>query len=158
MTLVDQVSVPDRARELACLDRVDYADCFAVSVSSIRPPEEWIRLAVGAMPRLFLAVRAAHRTLGLPLAPANSADHVIGWDILRSEADSAVLGNAGVLGVGRIVGITSPDSIQLATLLTLNGWRGRALWAVAAPVHRVVARYVLAALPVCDAKVARRRG
>jgi hypothetical protein len=154
VTRVDQVSVPDRARELADLDRVDYADCFAVSVASIRPPEEWIRLAVDAMPKLFLAVRAAHRTLGLPLAPANSVDHAIGWDILRSEADSAVLGNAGVLGVGRIIGITSPDGLQLATLLKRNGWRGRALWAVAAPVHRAVARYVLAALPVCDAKAA----
>jgi hypothetical protein len=154
MILVDQVSVPDRARQLAGLDRVDYADCFAVSVSSIRPPEEWIRLAVDAMPKLFLAVRAAHRTLGLPLAPANSADHVIGWDILRSEADSAVLGNAGVLGVARIIGITSPGIVHLATLLTLNGWRGRVLWAVAAPVHRAVARYALAALPVRDANSA----
>jgi Protein of unknown function (DUF2867) len=154
MTRVDQVSVPQRARQLAGLDRVDYADCFAVSVSSVRPPEEWIRMTVDAMPKLFLAVRAAHRTLGLPLAPANSADHLIGWDILRSEADNVVLGNAGVLGVGRIIGITSPDTVQLATLLTLNGWRGRALWAVAAPVHRVVARYALAALPVCDAKAA----
>jgi hypothetical protein len=154
MTRVDQVSVPHRARELAGLDRVDYADCFAVGVSSIRPPEEWIRLAVDAMPKLFLAVRAAHRTLGLRLAPANSADHVIGWDILRSDADSAVLGTAGVLGVGRIIGITSPGGVQLTTLLDLNGWRGRALWAVAAPVHRAVARYVLAAMPVCDAKAA----
>ena len=154
MTRVDQVSVPHRARELAGLERVDYADCFAVSVSSIRPPEEWIRMAVDAMPKLFLAVRAAHRTLGLPLAPANSADHVIGWDIVLSEADSAVLGNAGVLGVGRIIGITTPETVQLATLLTLNGWRGRVLWAVAAPVHRAVARYVVAALPVCDAKAA----
>jgi hypothetical protein len=154
MTRVDQVSVPQRARELAGLDRVDYADCFAVRVSSSRPPEEWIRMTVDAMPKLFLAVRAAHRTLGLPLAPANSADHVIGWDILRSEADNAVLGNAGVLGVGRIIGITSPGSVQLTTLLDLNGWRGRALWAVAAPVHRAVARYVLAAMPVCDAKAA----
>jgi hypothetical protein len=59
-----------------------------------------------------------------------------------------------VLGVGRIIGITSPDTVQLATLLTLNGWKGRALWAVAAPVHRAVARYVLAALPVRDAKAA----
>jgi hypothetical protein len=56
--------------------------------------------------------------------------------------------------VGRIIGITSPGSVQLTTLLDLNGWRGRALWAVAAPVHRAVARYVLAAMPVCDAKAA----
>src|SRR5882724_6225034 len=104
MTSVDQVSVPRRAREMAGLGRVDYADCFAVGVSSVRTPEEWIRMAVDAMPKLFFVVRAAHRTLGLPLAPANSADHVIGWEIQRSDAASAVLGNVGVLGVGRIVG------------------------------------------------------
>jgi hypothetical protein len=154
MSRVDRVDVPNRARELAGLDNVDYCDCFSVRVSSVRRPEDWIRLAVDAMPKLFSAVRVAHRTLGLPLAPASSADHVIGWEIQSSDADSAVLGNAGVLGVGRIVGISSPDTVQLATLLTLNGWKGRALWAVAAPVHRAVARYALAALPVGDAAAA----
>ncbi len=145
---VDQVAVPERARELAGLERVDYADAFTVAVSPHRPPEEWIRLAAAGMPALFAGVRAAHRLLGLRLAPANAPDHVIGWDILCADRDEVVLGNAGALGTARIVGLAPSGQFLVATLITLNALSGRALWAVAAPGHRAVARRVLRALPM----------
>src|SRR4051812_25228185 len=65
MPQADQVPVPARARELARLARVDYADCFAVEVAATYPPEQWIRTATETMPNLFSAVRVAHRGLGL---------------------------------------------------------------------------------------------
>jgi hypothetical protein len=147
MARVEQVAVPERARELAGLDRVDYADAFTVAVTAQRSPEDWIRLAAAGMPGLFASVRVVHRLLGLRLASADSPDHVIGWDTLRTDGAEAVLGNAGVLGTARIVGLTAPDRLVLVTLIALNGLPGRALWAVAAPGHRAVARRVLAALP-----------
>lgn len=147
MTRVSQRSIPERARHLAALERIDYADCFSVTVPAERSPEEWIRLAAHAMPSLFSLVRVAHRALGLHLAPADSPDHVIGWEILRSDPDEAVLGNAGTLGMARIVGLASQGHVTIATLITLNGRTGRALWAAAAPVHRAVARYALGMLP-----------
>jgi hypothetical protein len=156
MTRVEQVTVPARARELAALDRVDYADCFAVAVSAGRTPEEWIRLAVDAMPALFFAARGAHRALGLRLAPADSPQHVIGWDILRSDPDEAVLGNTGLLGTPRIVGLTPPGRVVLATLIMFNGITGRMLWAAAAPVHRAVARHALRAVPALTPQHSRR--
>ena len=146
MARVDRVPVPARAHELAALDRVDYADCFAVAVSTRRSPEAWIRLAAEAMPTLFSAVRIAHRALGLRLAPADSPHHVIGWDVVRSDPDEAVLSIAGLLGKPRIVGFTPPGEVVLATLIEFNGIPGRALWAAAAPVHRAVARCVLSEL------------
>jgi hypothetical protein len=147
MTRAQRATVPIRARELAALDQVDYADCFTVAVSTTRTSEEWLRLVVGAMPALFVAVRAAHRALGLRLAPADSPEHIIGWEVLRSDLDECVLGNAGWLGAARIVGLTPPGQVVLATLIEFNGITGRALWTAAAPVHRAVARYCLNALP-----------
>ncbi|MDT5173773.1 MAG: hypothetical protein QOG37_1024 [Mycobacterium sp.] len=142
-----QVQMPSRARELAGLQRVDYADAFAVDVATPRTPEEWIRLSAAASPMLFSAVRLAHRALGLPLAPPESPDHPIGWDILRSDTEEAVLGNDGVFGTPRIVVLTPPGQVVIATLIRLNGLRGRAIWAPVAPGHRAVVRYILKKAP-----------
>ena len=152
MSRVHQVAVPARAREIAALNRVEYADCFAVDVSAERTPEEWIRLVAGAMPALFLVVRGAHRVLGLRLAPADSPQHVIGWDVLRSAADEAVLSNAGMLGQPRIAALTQPGEVVVATLIEFNGIIGRILWAAAAPMHRAVTRYALSTLATLAAE------
>lgn len=147
MSRVISMPVPPRARELAGLDRVDYADAFAVDVPVRRTPRAWIHLSATAMPTLFSAVRQVHRALGLRLAPTDSADHPIGWDILRDDPEEAVLGNHGFLGTARIVGLTPPGQIAIVTLIQLNGIRGRALWTAVAPGHRAVARYVLNKMP-----------
>jgi hypothetical protein len=65
-----------------------------------------------------------------------------GAAVLRSDPDECVLGNAGWLGTPKIVGLTSPAQVVLATLI---GFTGQALRAAAAPVHRAVARYCLSA-------------
>jgi Protein of unknown function (DUF2867) len=142
-----QPQIPSRAIELAGLQRVDYADAFAADVGTRRTPEEWIRLSAAALPLLFSAVRLAHRALGLPLAPPDSPDHPIGWNILRSDSEEAVLGNDGVFGTPRIVALTPPGQVVIATLIQLNGIRGRAIWAPVAPMHRAVARYILNKIP-----------
>lgn len=151
MSLVTQVPLPQRAHELAQLGRIDYADCFVVPTATTRSPEEWVRLAAAAQPALFSFVRVAHRGLGLHLAPGGSAAHVIGWDVLRSAEDEVVLGNSGALGTARIVGLTPPGAIVLATVIMFDGLRGKALWRAAGPVHRRVARHVLGQLPSREA-------
>ncbi len=146
MSLVKQVPGPSRATALAALTRVDYADAFTVPVATERPPEEWVRRLTGRTPGLFAVVRFAHRTLGLKLEPADGPDHVIGWDILRSTDSEAVLGTSGALGVPRIVGLTSPGHVVIATLITLKDRRARAIWSIFAPLHRAVARHALTTL------------
>ena len=145
MSHVEQVPVPSRATELAGLSRVDYADAFTVTVATDRPPEEWVRRLTVRMPELFAVVRVAHRTLGLKLE-ADGPAHVIGWDILRSMDTEAVLGTSGALGVPRIVGLTSPGHVVIATLITLKNRRARAIWTIFAPLHRSVARRALTTL------------
>ena len=148
MSLVKQVPVPSRATELAGLARVDYADAFTVPIATELPPEEWIRRLTDRMPGLFAVVRVAHRMLGLKLEPADGQDHLIGWDILRSTDNEAVLGTSGALGVPRIVGLTSPGHVVVSTLITLKNLRARAIWYIFAPLHRSVARSALATLSV----------
>lgn len=146
MSHVKQVPVPSRATELAALSRLDYADAFTVPVATDRPPEEWVRRLTVRMPGLFAVVRVAHRTLGLKLEPADGPAHVIGWDILRSTDTEAVLGTSGALGVPRIVGLTSPGHVVIATLITLKNRRAHAIWSIFAPLHRSVARRALTTL------------
>lgn len=148
MSLVKQVPVPSRATELAGLSRVDYADAFTVPVATDRPPEEWVRRLTERMPGLFAVVRVAHRTLGLKLEPADGPDHVIGWDVLHRTDSEAILGTSGALGVPRIVGLASPGSVTISTLITLKDVRARAIWSIFAPLHRTVARRALTTLAV----------
>jgi hypothetical protein len=144
---VVQVPVPSRAIEVASLEQVNYADAFAVDVAARHTPEEWIRMSVAASPALFSVVRLAHRGLGLPLAPPDSPDHPIGWRIIRSDTEEVVLGNDGVFGTPRIVALTPPGQVVIATLIQLKGLHGRAIWTPVAPVHRSVARYILNKMP-----------
>ena len=154
--MTDRIAIPTEAREIAGLTRVDYADAFAVDVTKQRSPTEWINEAAASSPMLFRAVRVAHRMLGLRLAPAGSAAHPLGWDVLVDGPTRAVLGNQGRLGTGRIVGLTPPGQVVLVTLLELNGVPGRALWSAAVPVHRAVARYALDQLRARPERVAVR--
>lgn len=141
----EQIAVPARARELAGLARVDYADAFTAPTTARRTPEAWVRSVTDSAPTLMGLVRHIQdHALGLRLAPAGSPRHVIGWDILHSEADECVLGVDGGIGTARIVGLTSPGQIVVATLLRYEHVRARPIWAVVAPVHRAVARYLLA--------------
>lgn len=141
----EQISVPARARELAGLDRVDYADAFAAPTSAIRTPEVWVLSVTDSVsPMLMGLVRHIQRhALGLRLAPTGSPGHIIGWDILHSEADACVLGVNGGIGTARIVLLTSPGQVVVATLLRYEHVGARQLWTVVAPVHRAVARYLL---------------
>jgi hypothetical protein len=150
MVVVRRIPVPARARELAELRRIDYADCFEVDVAAERAPVDWVRLAVVHLPALFAAVRVAHGALGLHLAD-DDADHILGWRIARSGDSEGVLTTSGRLGEPRIIGMTPPGRVVLATLVELNGLTGKALWTPTAPVHRAVAQRVLARLPAMAA-------
>jgi hypothetical protein len=142
--MTEQISVPARATELAGLDSVDYADAFAAATTAIRTPEAWLRSVTDSAPMLMGLVRQIqHHALGLRLAPTGSPGQVIGWDILHSKVDACVLGASGGIGTARIVLLTSPGQVVVATLLRYDHVGARLVWAVVAPVHRAVARYLL---------------
>ena len=81
----------------------------------------------------------------------DDADHILGWRIARSGDSEGVLTTSGRLGEPRIIGMTPPGRVVLATLVELNGLTGKALWTPTAPVHRAVAQRVLARLPAMAA-------
>jgi hypothetical protein len=135
--------VPARARELAGLDRVDYADAFAVQTAATRTPTQWVRSVEETAPTLMRLVRLVHHGLGLRLAPLGSAGHVFGWEVVDSSHDEAVLSVEGRIVTPRIVALTSPGKVVIATLLRFEHVTARPIWASVAPVHRAVARYLL---------------
>jgi hypothetical protein len=142
--MVEQIPVPDRARQLANLDRIDYADAFTAATSIRRTPEAWVRSVEESRPLLIAAVRRIHhRVLGLRLGPPGSPGHVFGWEILENRPDEAVLGVSGGLITPRMVGLITPGKVVLATLLRYEHPSARPVWAAIAPVHRTIARYLI---------------
>lgn len=139
-----QVPVPARVAALKVLDRVDYEDAFAVRTPVRHTPEEWVRLGLeGAPPAVRGFILRAHKALGLRLAPPGSPDHVLGREILQNEPEQIVLGAEGRIVTPRIVLSTPPGQVVVATLLRFDRVGARAVWAVVAPIHRAVARYLL---------------
>jgi hypothetical protein len=137
------VQVPARARQLAGLDRVDYADAFTVETAVHRTPEQWVRCVEETAPTLMRLVRGVHHGLGLRLGPLGSVEHVFGWEIVHTSQDEAVLSVDGGIVTPRIVALTTPGQIVVATLLRFEHVAARPIWALLAPVHRAVARYLL---------------
>ncbi|HUR94304.1 MAG TPA: hypothetical protein VMY76_06960 [Gemmatimonadales bacterium] len=138
-----RVVVSPEVTALALLDRVDYVDAFAVPVPRGRRPEDLFRSALATAPHGLLSfVRLVQTGLGLRLAPT-SAEHPLGWTILRSDDEAFILAAGGDAVAGRIVARVRAGEFELTTQLRLDTTRARVGWAIAAPCHRTVARYLL---------------
>ena len=79
---VSQISMPEDARALSTLSRVDYEDAFAVTVEREHTAEQWVRAVLqDAPPRVRGKLWLGWTALGLRLAPPWSSDRVVGWKI-----------------------------------------------------------------------------
>ena len=155
--MANQVQVPECAKELAGLDRVDYADAFAAPTDVPRSPEQWLRSVSVASPALMHLVRQVHRGLGLRLAAPGSAGAVFGWTIAHSGSDDALLTVDGSIVTPRIVVLTPPGRVVIATLLRFDHVVARPLWTVVGALHRAVARHLVArvtSLATADGRLA----
>jgi hypothetical protein len=147
-----------RARRLAVVadeplvggDRYDYADSFEIRVGEAdsRSAEQFARSALEQAPwPVRWTIRTAHeRLLGLRLGPRSSRDHVLGWQIVLSEPDVVQLGaSSPLLGRGVIVGRRlDPRCTRITTFVFYSRPAlGRVVWAIAGPLHRRVAPYLL---------------
>jgi hypothetical protein len=81
--------------------------------------------------------------LGLALGARASPEHVLGWLISSSSSDSITLQARSRFLVAQNVVMVSDSTVVLATLVQFSGRTGRALWAVATPVHHRVIPYLL---------------
>jgi uncharacterized protein DUF2867 len=136
-------------------DAADYVDVFEVPIRPADPrsAEQTFRDVLGRSPgALGAVVLWVHRhVLGFRLGPATSPGHLIGWSIVRSDADEVVLAANGPLMHGEL-DLRLQDG-RRAVLTTRLHYRhriaARAVWIVIGPVHRVIAPQLMkrAAMP-----------
>ena len=139
-----RIAVPEEVTARRLLERVDYQDAFTIDVDQERTAEQWVRLALkGAPPGLPALVRAVQQALGLRLHQP-SPEHPLGWTVQHSDAEVFILGADGPAGTARIVAESPPGRLVVTTQLQLDHARGRLGWLVVAPLHRLVARQLLA--------------
>jgi hypothetical protein len=138
------VPVPTRVAALDALNPVNYQDAFAAQTPTRRTPEEWARLIFGGTPpalrRLLRGVFGLLR-LGRPQPPARDS---LPGKIVHNGPEEIILGFELAVGLtARLIVVNPPGQLVMTTLVRYNRARGRAVWAVLAPVHRAVARYLL---------------
>jgi hypothetical protein len=148
--MVSRIPVPAAVLALGLLDRIDYSDAFEARSTDHHSPRDWVdRIVAGASPPLAGFVRLVHRRVGrMHLAERGEPDHPLGWTVLEHTEQRAVLGVDGGILTPRLVTETEGDRVRVVTLLRYETPAARPLWWVLAPVHRCVARHLLAR--ACD--------
>ena len=145
-----------RARQVPVADepligdaRYDYADAFEIEVRTqdTRSAEELVRLTIDeAPPAVTWTILTAHRyLLRFELGPGSSPQHIMGWNIARSEPDVVVLETAGPVARAVIVARKpEPNRMRVSTFVFyMRPAIGRLLLKLAGPVHRRIAPYLL---------------
>jgi hypothetical protein len=144
---VRQTVLPAGTRELATLARIDYEDAFLVDIglAQDRTAEQWAREMLEAAPvSTRRALTRGWSGLGLRLGPAQSDQHVLGWEIRHSDPDVVLLGARGRLGLsGELIFQRSPRSLLYATVVQLENRVARGFWAAIESRHRRVVQDLL---------------
>jgi hypothetical protein len=142
---VTQISLPQHARVLSTLSRIDYEDAFAVTAGVQRTAREWVRVVLQDPPpsvrrQLWLRWTA----LGLRLGPPWSSDRVLGWKVKHGDSASVLLAADSWLGFrGQLLFRSEPHGLLFATLVQHSNPAVRALWAAITPRHQRVVRSLL---------------
>lgn len=134
---------------LAGSRRYDYADAFEgpLPPGDSHAAEHFFRVGLQQSP---LAVRwvvfAVHRyLLGFRLGPLAAPDHLLGWRIVKSEPDVAMLEASGPLLRAVLVGRrVEPASMTLTTYVYYQRpISAHIIWTLVAPLHRRIAPYLI---------------
>jgi hypothetical protein len=143
-----------RARRVAVAEtvigdaRFDYADAFEVDLrDDWRSAEQVFRagLELAPLPMRWVIVMAHRHLLRLRLGPLSSPGYILGWRILAAEPEVVHLEAAGPLLRGVLVARRfEPGRAVLTTFVIYGRPRAaRAIWAIAGPIHRRVAPYLM---------------
>lgn len=126
------------------LDAIEYAT--GAGAHPARTAEDWARATFEGPPGVVRTVlRLGWRWgLQLRLGPYPAAGHVLGWPVLESGPDRAVLGvDSVVLGPCRLVFEVDPGRFLVTTAIRFEHRVSRPVWTVVAPVHRLVNRLLV---------------
>ena len=142
---VTQIPLPDDARALSTLPRVDYADAFAVTIAIDQPAAEWARAVIqDAPPRVRRDLWLGWIALGLRLGPPWSSHRVLGWKVKHSDPGAVLLAANSWLGFrAELLFRSEPDGLLFATLIQLTNPAARAIWAAITAHHQRVVRSLL---------------
>jgi Protein of unknown function (DUF2867) len=142
---VRQIALPQDARALGTMSRIDYEDAFAVTADVRRSAEEWVRAVLyDAPPRVRRRLWLGWTALGLKLGPPSSSDRVLGWKVKHSDPDFVLLAADSWLGFrGELLFRREPDRLLFATLVQQTNPAVRVLWAAITPRHQRVVRSLL---------------
>jgi Protein of unknown function (DUF2867) len=142
---VNQLSLPQDARVLSTLSRIDYEDAFAVTADVQQTSERWVRAVLQeAPPRVRRRLWLGWTALGLKLGPPWSSNRVLGWKAEHSDAAYVLLAADSWLGLrGQLLFRSEPDRLLFATFVQHTNPAARALWAAITPRHQRVVRSLL---------------
>jgi hypothetical protein len=144
---VREIPVPDDARALSTLPRIDYEDGFLADVGPLqaRTAEGWARTMLEDAPAALRgALRSGWSALGLRLGPSACEGFVLGWQVRESTGDFVLLGAGSRIGMpAELLLMRRQDELLADTFVHLGSPMARAVWAGIEPVHRPVVRQVL---------------
>jgi hypothetical protein len=139
--------MPPEVWALTTLPHVDYADAFVADIDSApgRTGEQWAReIFEGAPTATRRALRWGWLALGLELGPTRSKRLVFGWEVRHRTPEFALLGIRSRLGfAAEVLCERRQQSVLFASFVHQENPTGRAICAVAAPVHRQAVRHLL---------------
>lgn len=136
-----EIPVREDVRALSRFPHIDYADTFEAGTGGVaRSAEQWARAMFEGAPvgtRTFLV--RTWPLFGVRLGPLRTAEHVLGWRIVKNTPDFVVLQLRSAAGVTiRLVVQAGRDSVLAGTFVRCEGLPSRVLWFAVAPIHRLV--------------------
>jgi Protein of unknown function (DUF2867) len=144
---VRQVAVPEGARALCTLSRIDYEDAFLVETGAARErtAEQWARAILEeAPPPLRATLRRGWLALGLELGPSRSERHVLGWEVRRSTRNFVLLGARSRIGMpAELLFKLEPSTLLVSTFVQQDNPLARGLWAGIEPLHQQIVPRVI---------------
>lgn len=138
-----QVAVPESARALCALARIDYEDGFAIETGAARnrTPEQWARALLEDAPTTRgRALWRLAATVGvLPRAGGSRRRSVGAWTQRRSTPEVAIVAAGAPVGISaEMIFSLEREALLWTTFVQLRNPLARRLWARIAPVHRGV--------------------
>lgn len=140
------IDLPPQARACSTLVRIDYANAILADIDAVdgaarsRTGEQWARAVLEDAPADTRSeLTQGWSRLGIPLGPAGSDGHVLGWSVRRSTPDYALLA-AGVSGGlrGELLVQCRQGRLLFASFIQHGSAEARALWAAVEHLHTPV--------------------
>jgi hypothetical protein len=135
--------VPEAIRFLDTLTDVNYADIVtaAVSETSSRTPEQWVRAMFEGVPHglLFFVPFVQRAALGLRLEPRASPDHILGWKIADRGDNWVRLEAASWFLTGHVLVHVDRGQLSFATFVRYDRPLAALVWPPVSLIHRQVA-------------------